>query len=94
MEESGVKGVDPIGVSGGRGSAPLSAAATVYPLRSTFESDGFGLREWGLLREGVRVFAVFYMTRWEARTVDACRTSRAWISQMSVRTTLYATSLR
>lgn len=42
-------------------------ASTVYALRSTFETDSVGLREWGLLRENVRVYVVFYQTRWDAR---------------------------
>lgn len=58
VEEESRGGQDPLGVS----SAP--ASATLYPLRSTGESDGVGLREWGLLREGVRVYAVFYATRY------------------------------
>lgn len=57
-EEQSRGGTDPLGVS----SAPVSA--TLYPLRSTGQTDGVGLEEWGLLREGVRVFAVFYATRW------------------------------
>ncbi|CAM9150284.1 unnamed protein product, partial [Ectocarpus sp. 8 AP-2014] len=60
LEEPNVGGTDPIGIS----KDSLSPqSATVYPLRSTFETDGFGLGEWGLLREGVRVFVVFYITR-------------------------------
>lgn len=57
MEEPSEDGVDPVGVS----STPLSA--TVYPLRSTFESDGAELGEWGLLRRNVHVYVVFYKTR-------------------------------
>ncbi|CAM9170968.1 unnamed protein product, partial [Laminaria digitata] len=58
LEEPSKNGVDPIGVSD---DAPLSA--TVYPLRSTFDSDGAELGEWGLLRGNVHVYAVFYKTR-------------------------------
>lgn len=63
MEPKVDDGADPLGVAADGSVGPLSS--TVYPLRSTFDSDGVSLREWGLLREGVRVFAVFYMTRWD-----------------------------
>eukprot|EP00903_Cladosiphon_okamuranus_P014066 g13074.t1 len=59
VEEQGVSGADPLGVSNGG----TVSTTTLYPLRSTGKSDGVGLREWGLLRQGVRVYAVFYATR-------------------------------
>lgn len=35
----------------------------VYPLRSTFKTDGVSLKQWGLLRKDIHVYAVFYRTR-------------------------------
>lgn len=39
---------------------PLSTM--VYPLRSTAETDAVELGKWGLLRDNIHVFAVFYKT--------------------------------
>eukprot|EP00752_Nemacystus_decipiens_P013348 g11818.t1 len=64
VEEPCFSDADPIGISGGDdGNGQPFDASTVYPLRSTYASDGAPLGDWGLLRAGVRVFAVFYMTR-------------------------------
>ena len=66
VEEPHVDGADPIGVfSGSRGSRDPPQNSTLYSLRSTSASDGIGLEEWGLLREDVRIYAVFYVTRWD-----------------------------
>ncbi|CAN0069959.1 unnamed protein product, partial [Scytosiphon promiscuus] len=84
VEEPNIDGGDPLGV----GDESLSSLdATVYPLRSTFESDGTGLEEWGLLREGVRVFAVFYMTR------SPLSASEAGKNRLSGREGAFGTSL-